>query len=220
MTLARVSFHSELKALQVELMKMGVAVEEAIHYAVKSLAEKDSVLAQRVIEGDDAIDALEHQIEDACLRLLALQQPMAGDLRIIGTALKIVTDLERMADHAVDIAKVTLRIEGQPLIKPLVDIPRMADIAKAMTREALNAYVNRDKDAALAMIHMDDGLDHLYGAIFTELLMMMSQDPSIIAQATYLLHVALHLERIGDHCTNLGEWVIYMVTGVREELNK
>lgn len=218
--MTRASFHTELKDLQHHLMEMGVAVEEAIFYAVKSLAEKDSTMAQQVIDRDDLIDAMEHQIEDACLRLLALQQPMAGDLRVIGTALKIVTDLERMADHAVDIAEVTLRLEGQALIKPLIDIPNMADIAKTMTRSALNAYVNRDQEAAMAMIQLDDKLDYLYKSIFDELLVMMSQDSSIVAQATYLLHVALHLERIGDHCTNLGEWIIYMLTGVREDLNK
>lgn len=218
--MTRASFHTELKDLQHHLMAMGVAVEEAIFDAVKSLADKDSTMARRVISNDDLIDAMEHKIEEACLRLLALQQPMASDLRVIGTALKIVTDLERMADHAVDIAEVTLRLEGQPLIKPLIDIPAMADIAKTMTRSALNAYIHRDQEAALAMIRMDDKMDGLYKSIFNELLLMMSEDPSIVTQATYLLHVALHLERIGDHCTNLGEWVIYMLTGVREDLNK
>ncbi len=216
----RASFQTELKELQHHLMEMGVAVEEAIFYAVKSLADQDTAMAQQVIDRDDHIDAMEHQIEEACLRLLALQQPMASDLRVIGTALKIVTDLERMADHAVDIAEITLKIGKQPLIKPLIDIPVMADIAKTMTRSALNAYIHRDQEAALAMIKMDDKMDALYRAIFDELLMMMSEDASIVTQATYLLHVALHLERIGDHCTNLGEWIIYMLTGVREDLNK
>ncbi len=218
--MSRASFHTELKELQHQLMEMGVAVEEAIFYAVKSLADQDSTMAQQVIDRDDHIDAMEHKIEESCLRLLALQQPMASDLRVIGTALKIVTDLERMADHAVDIAEVTLKIGDQPLIKPLIDIPAMANIAKTMTRSALNAYVHRDQEAALTMIKLDDKMDALYKAIFDELLMMMTEDASVVTQATYLLHVALHLERIGDHCTNLGEWVIYMLTGVREDLNK
>lgn len=216
----RNSFHDELRKLQDDLLKMGSLVEEAISLAVNSLAKQDSELAQRVIDGDDRIDEYELEIERNCLRLLALQQPLAKDLRIIGTALKIITDLERMADHAVDIAEITLSMADQPLIKPLVDIPRMAQIAKEMTRDSLNAYVNQDKDLAYAMIKRDDEVDHLYNQIFRELLLIMMEDPKKINQATLLSIVGLHLERIADHATNLGEWVIYMVTGVREDLNK
>jgi phosphate transport system protein len=216
----RNSFHDELRKLQDDLLKMGSLVEEAISLAVNSLAKQDSELAQRVIDGDDRIDEYELEIERNCLRLLALQQPLAKDFRIIGTALKIITDLERMADHAVDIAEITLSMADQPLIKPLVDIPRMAQIAKEMTRDSLNAYVNQDKDLAYAMIKRDDEVDHLYNQIFRELLLIMMEDPKKINQATLLSIVGLHLERIADHATNLGEWVIYMVTGVRENLNK
>lgn len=216
----RNSFHDELRKLQDDLLKMGSLVEEAIFLAVNSLAKQDSELAQRVIDGDDRIDDYELEIERNCLRLLALQQPLAKDLRIIGTALKIITDLERMADHAVDIAKITLKMADQPLIKPLVDIPRMAQIAKDMTRDSLTAYVNQDKELAYVMIKRDDEVDHLYNQIFRELLLIMMEDPKKINQATLLSIVGLHLERIADHATNLGEWVIYMVTGVREDLNK
>lgn len=198
---------------------MGTMVEEAVERAVRSLAEQDIALAQSVIDNDDAVDDLELDIEQRCMTLFALQQPMAADLRAIGTALKIITDLERMADHAVDIAKVTRRLEGQPLIKPLIDIPRMAAIGRTMVRDALSAYVNRDVDLAYRMIARDDEVDHLYSQIFRELLTYMLEDPRTTQQATYLIFVAKYLERIADHATNLGEWIIYMVTGERKELN-
>lgn len=217
--MAREAFHDQLEELQKELLHMGTVVEEAIERSVRSLAEQDTALAQAVIDGDDQADELELDIEHRCLALFALQQPMAADLRSIGTALKIVTDLERMADHATDIAKVTLRLAGQPLIKPLIDIPRMADIARVMVREALSAYVNRDTDLAYSMIARDDEVDHLYSQLFRELFTYMLEDPRTVQQATYLIFVGSYLERIADHATNLGEWVIYMVTGERKELN-
>lgn len=217
--MTRATFHSELDELKKDLLKMGTLVEEAIFKAVKSLAQKDSELAQQVIDHDDMVDAMELEIERNCLSLIALQQPIAGDLRLIGTALKIITDLERMGDHASDIAKTTIRLEGQPLIKPLVDIPRMAETAQRMVRDALRAYVDADPQAALEMIRADDEIDHLYSQIFRELLLIMMQDPRTITQATQLLFVASHLERIADHATNVGEWTIYMVTGERKELN-
>jgi phosphate transport system protein len=216
----RKSFHLELEELQQDLLRMGSLVEKAIAEAVRSLAERDLELAEKVVTGDDLIDGMELDIENRCLRLLALQQPMASDLRVIGTALKIVTDLERMADHASDIAKVTIRLQGQPLIKPLVDIPRMATIAREMTRQSLDAFVQRDVNMALAMIESDHEVDHLYSQIFRELLTYMMEDPRTIQQATYLLFVGMYLERIADHATNLGEWIIYMVTGEKKELNR
>jgi phosphate transport system protein len=217
---ARKSFQLELEQLQQDILKMGALVEKAIADAVRSLADKDLVLAQEVVDGDDFIDELELSIENCCLRLLALQQPMASDLRVIGTALKIVTDLERMADYAVDIAKITIRLQGQPLIKPLIDVPRMASIAQDMTRQSLDAFVERDVNMALSMIEMDHEVDHLYSQVFRELLTYMMADPRTINQATYLLFVARYLERIADHATNLGEWIIYMVTGEKKELNR
>lgn len=216
----RKSFHLELEELQQDLLRMGSLVEKAIAEAVRSLAERDLELAEKVVAGDDLIDTMELDIENRCLRLLALQQPMASDLRVIGTALKIVTDLERMADHASDIAKVTIRLQGQPLIKPLVDVPRMATIAREMTRQSLDAFVQRDVNMALAMIESDHEVDHLYSQIFRELLTYMMEDPRTIQQATYLLFVGMYLERIADHATNLGEWIIYMVTGEKKELNR
>jgi len=218
--MSRSSFHDQLSDLQQDILKMGTLVQEAIHKAVRSLAQKDPGLAEEVIEDDDRVDEMELDIEKRCLQLLALQQPMATDLRAIGTALKIITDLERMADHAVDVARVTVRLGGEPLIKPLVDIPRMAELAQTMVHEALHAYVDRDHQRALQMIEHDDEVDHLYGQIFRELLTYMMEDPKTIKQATHLLFVASHLERVADHATNLGEWIIYMVTGERKEMNK
>jgi phosphate transport system protein len=199
---------------------MGLMVEEAIRDAVESLKSRDEELARQVIEGDDKIDELETQIEQKCLRLLALQQPMAVDLRMIGTALKIITDLERMADHAVDIAKVTIRIGNEPLIKPLIDIPRMAEITQRMVRECLDSFIRRDTTLAHKMADWDEEVDHLYAQVFRELLLFMIGDPKTIKQATHLLFVGQHLERSADHATNVGEWVVYMVTGEKKDLNK
>ena len=219
-SLARELFRHSLETLQDKLLKMGALVEEAIFKAVRSLAERDLDLAREVVEGDDVVDQMQQEIEMESLELIALQQPMAGDLRVLGTALKITTDLERMADLATDIARITIRLEGQPLIKPLIDIPRMAEIARSMLREALTAFVERDPELARRMVERDHEIDHLFKQVFRELLLLMMEDPRNITQGTYLLFVAKYLERIGDHATNLGEWVIYMVTGERLELNK
>lgn len=212
-------FQEELKSLEQELIRMGALVEDQIRRAVRSLADQDLVLAREVIADDDRVDRLEGEIERQCLTLLALQQPLAGDLRVVSTVLKIITDLERMADHASDIAKVTLRLSDEPWIKPLVDLPVMARLVISMVRSALNAYIHRSIEEALAMVRLDDDVDHLYAQIFGELVDLMRERPDTAAQATYLVFVANYLERIADHATNLGEWVVYMVTGERKELN-
>ncbi|QIA27496.1 phosphate signaling complex protein PhoU [Thermaerobacter sp. PB12/4term] len=217
--MARVSYHAELDALRRDLLRMGTQVEEAIRLAVESLKERNAEKAHRVLALEDEVDRMELDIERRCLNLIALQQPMAGDLRQIGMTLKVITDLERMADHAHDIAKVTLRLGDEPLIKPLVDIPRMAEVAEKMVRDGLKAFVEGDVELARAMVARDDELDHLFNQIFRELLMIMREKPGTVDQATQLLMVGSHLERIGDHATNLAEWVIYLVTGVRQELN-
>ncbi|MFA6808791.1 MAG: phosphate signaling complex protein PhoU, partial [Eubacteriales bacterium] len=175
--------------------------------------------AEKVIEDDDLVDNLQLEIEDKCLTMLALQQPMAGDLRIIGTALKIVTDLERMADHAVEIAKVTIKLRGEPLIKPLVDIPKMAKLAQEMVRDSLTAYIERDPVLAQNLMIKEKEVDYLYEQVFQELILIMSRTPSIIHQGVCLLRVAQSLERVGDHVTNLGEWTIFLTTGKRKDLN-
>lgn len=217
--MTRAAFHAELDALRQDMARMGTLVEEAIANAMQSLLSRDLELARQVVAGDDTIDRMETEIEQRILALIALQQPMASDLRMLGAALKIITDLERLADHAQAIAKVTVRLEGQPFIKPLIDIPRMAEIAREMVRTALTAYIRRDEGLARQMIARDDELDALYKQVFNDLLGFMTRDPQTIEQATQLLFVASGLERIGDHATNIGEWTIYMVTGVRPELN-
>lgn len=215
----RSGFHQSLDTLKADLLKMGTLVEESIFQAVTSLAKMDTELAQKVIDTDDIIDNMMISIEDGCLKLLALQQPMASDLRVIGTALKIVTDLERIGDHAVDIAKVTLWLSGETLVKPLIDIPKMSELARDMVRESLRSYVERNVERAESLAAKDDAVDALYRSIFTEIVELMNHEASHNRQLTHLLMVARYLERIADHATNIGEWVIYMVTGKRQDLN-
>ena len=215
----RSSFHQSIDELRKELLNMGGSVENLINLAVESLSKLDDSVARRVIEDDDHIDDYLTKIDELCLRLIALQQPMASDLRIIGTAIKIATDLERIADHAVDIAKVTLRFAGEELVKPLVDIPHMAEIAKDMLRESLLAYTERDVHRAASLAEKDDQVDKLYSSVLQELIALMGVDFNKNRQLTHLIFVAHYLERVADHATNIGEGVIYMTTGKRKDLN-
>lgn len=213
--MTRNSFHQDLEQLQQDLLHMGSLVEDAISSAVDSLRRQDLALAEQVLHADDQIDRLESELETECMRLFALQQPLARDLRIIGTVLKTVTDLERMGDEAANIAELTLRIGDQPLIKPLVDIPRMAELAKAMVRKALDAFVRRDLELAAEVRRSDNAVDAIYAALNDELVEMTMKFQSMreANQAFQLLMAARHLERIADHATNLAERVVYMVTG-------
>lgn len=220
MSSTRHAFDQALEELQQEILRMGSLVEQAIYNSVHSLASKDVALAEGVIKGDRVIDQMETDIEHMCLKLIATQQPIAGDLRKISTGFKIITDLERMADHAVDIGKVTKRLAGQPLIKPLVDIPRMAALSQQMVKDGLDAYVKGDVELAKSLNEKDDQVDHIYSQIFRELLTYMMEDPRTITQATYLILVGRYIERIADHATNIGERVIYLVTGERPDLNE
>ncbi len=215
----RQTYDQELELLRHELLMMGELVSAAIDKAVTSLAKQDITLARQVIDGDDVIDDLEISIEEKCMLLIARQQPLARDLRIISTGMKITTDLERMGDHAFDIANVTLRIAGQPLIKPLVDIPQMAKMSQKMLRDSLEAYTRMDIALAEQVCLNDDAVDDLYQQIFRELLTYMMEDPKNIGQATQLIFVGRFLERIADHATNIAEWVIYLVTGQRLRKN-
>lgn len=216
---ARNVFRDDLEKLYQGLLTLGALVEEAIHLSVKSLANRDTELAEKVIRQDDHIDQLYLDLEKDCFRLIALQQPMASDLRRIATVLKVVTDLERMADHGVSIAKATIRLKDETYVKPLIDIPKMATLAQAMVRDALKAYMDRDIDKCYQLAKDDHQLDALYKSIHNELIFIMEKKPETIHQGTQFLFVAHFLERIGDHATNLAEWVIYLVTGKLEELN-
>lgn len=211
----RHNYDQELEQLRQSLLTMGMAVAQAIDDAVTSLARQDAELAGRVMGYDDEIDQMEIDIEDKCMVLIARQQPIARDLRIIGTGLKITTDLERMGDHAYDIAEVALDMANQPLIKPLVDIPRMAQMAQKMLKDALDAYITLDITLAEQVCLNDDEVDHIYHQVFRELLTYMMEDPKTITQATQLIFVARYLERVADHATNIAEWTIYLVTGQR-----
>ena len=216
---SRQHYLDKLADLQRELLKMGCSMEEAVKKAITALVNHDAELAQEVIDGDDAMDELLVYIESQCVKLIATEQPVAKDLRLIFTALKISTDLERMADYAVDIAKIAIRLADEVYIKPLIDIPRMADLAIDMVQNSLEAYVKQDASAAEEISRRDDIIDGLYKQIFRELLTYMIEDPKNINQATYFIFVARSLERIGDHATNLCEWIIYLVTGERKDLN-
>lgn len=218
--MARNAFHYELDQLMREVRRMGLMVEESIAKAVAALQDLNMDLAREVVENDAHINATTLQIEQSCMNLMALQQPMASDLRQVMATTKIVTDLERIADHSVEIARVTLRIQENDLIKPLVDIPEMARIAQQMVAEAVSAFVSRDKERALKMIAMDNEVDALYKKVICDLTDLMSQDASKVTQGVQLLFAGRAVERIGDHATNLGEWLIYLATGQRADLNQ
>lgn len=217
--MSRTFFEQSLQAIDEPLMRMGCLLKQMIAESVESFKKQDAVLAQKVIDSDVTINALEMQIQTECFDLLALQQPVASDLRKIQTALKMIADLERMADHAAGIAKATIRLKDEKLMKPLVDIPRMAEISIQMLEDSLKAYNKKDTDVVYAMVERDHDIDSLYKQIFRELLTYIMEDPKTINQAMQLLLVAQRLERIGDHATNLGEWIIYMVTGEKRTLN-
>jgi phosphate transport system protein len=205
-------FEEELAQLKTRLLEMGGLAEEEVRLAVKALVDGDQTLVDRVLAGDDPLNALHIEIDDRAFTLLALHQPMAIDLRAIVAAVKINTDLERVGDLAVNIAEAARRYATHPPVKRLIDIPRMATIAQAMLRDALDAFVRRDTTLAQRVLDEDDKLDALKTQIFRELLTYMLQDPHTIAPALDLILVSRHLERIGDHATNIAEDVIFIVS--------
>jgi phosphate transport system protein len=205
-------FELELEDLKKELLRMGALAEEAIYEAVKALEELDGKRAQKVIDNDTVVDALENTIDEKCVDLLALQQPVAVDLRFITMVMQIATDIERIADLAVDIAQRVLELEGKPLLKPLVDIPKLSLIAQKMVKETLTAFVNKDPALAQQVIASDSQADELRNIIQKELIEdYMMKDPATSPRAVPLLLAARHLERICDHATNIAEDVIFMV---------
>lgn len=212
-------FDQQLQELNILLLKMGTMVQEIIECSVNALIHQDLELAERIDIMDDKIDSMELKIEDKCMNLIALQQPMAKDLRVIATILKIITDLERMGDHAVNISRVTIKIGNEPFVKPLIDIPKMAKLTQEMVHSSLNAFTSRDIELAKKIALDDDQIDDLYEQIYTELIKKMIQDKKIVEQATNLIFIGRYLERIADHSTNICERVIYMVTGELVEIN-
>jgi phosphate transport system protein len=205
-------FQDELEQLKTRLLEMGGLAEERVRSSVKALVDRDADLVDRVLRGDDAINQLHIEIDNRCFKLLALHQPMAVDLRAIVSAVKINSNLERVGDLAVNIAEAAIRYMRHPPVKELIDIPRMADIAQRMLRHALDAFVRRDQELAQDVLNEDDKLDALKSQVFRELLTYMLQDPSTIEPALDLVLISRHLERIGDHATNIAEDVIFMVS--------
>jgi len=204
-------FQKELEELKKNLLKMAALVEEAIRDAVQSLVQGDAALAQKTFDGEDRINSMENTIDEMCLKLLALRQPMAVDLRFITAAMKIITDLERMGDQAVNIAERAISLMEEPQLKPYIDLPRMAEIVQSMVKDALKAFVNRDSRLARKVCERDDVVDGLNNQVFRELLTYMISDPKTITRAVHLIIISRCLERIADHATNIGEDVIFMV---------
>lgn len=218
--MTRTGFDSALEGLHNDVLRIGSIVEKQIHQCIDALVKQDEKLAQQIIKNDDLVDDLQKEIEDKCIKLIAKEQPLATDLRTIFTTIKLVTDLERIADYAVDIAKITIRIKNEKYIKELVDIPKVGGIVKEMIRKGIDSYVTADIEKAYAACKLDDEVDGLYKKIFTEMLSVMTNNPSSTNQVTQLLFVCKYLERIGDHVTNICEWTIYLVTGELKDLNE
>jgi len=217
--MTREAYHKALKELEDEVLDMGNTVIKAVKDSVESLKTRDIEKSKEIIKNDRLINKKRFDIEERCILLMATQQPMAGDLRILTAILNIITDLERIGDHAEGNAKINILIGKEPLIKPLIDIPRMVEVASSMLEECLKAFVDRDVEKAKKIGGMDDAVDALYEQIYRELLLMMIENPKIIQGATYLIWVAHNMERIADRATNIAERIVFMVTVKMEELN-
>lgn len=203
----------ELEHLKEMVVKMAALVESAIKKAVEALVERESDLAQEVIKEDHNINAYDVTIDEECIRLLALRQPMGKDLRFITTAMKITTDLERIADNAVNIAERAIELNEESQLKPYVDIPRMSRIVQRMVVDAIDAFINEDKHKAKDVIMRDDEIDELNEGIWEELMAIMRREPNTISRAVKITYISKYIERIGDHATNIAETIIYMVDG-------
>lgn len=216
--MVRNSFDKELENLHDLMVKMSGLVEESIENSILALKKQDIELAKKVYHSDDEVDELEGKIEKICLNLIARQQPLAKDLRTISTALKIITDLERIADHAADIAELTIRMSDMKYVKPLVDIPNMAELAKKMVIRSIDSYIKQDIVLAKEVCDTDDEVDDLFSKIVLELINIMKNNPETVEQATDFMFIVKYLERIGDHATNIAEWVVFNVTGSHDHL--
>ncbi|MBI5048629.1 MAG: phosphate signaling complex protein PhoU [Deltaproteobacteria bacterium] len=217
--MTREAYHKALKELENELLKMGDMVAKAARDSIEALKKRDMEMSKEIIKNDLLINKKRFEIEGRCLQLIATQQPMAVDLRTIAAILSIIADLERMGDHAEGNAKINVMIGKEPLVKPLIDVPRMSDKGLSMLDRALKAFINRDAKAARAICDEDDEVDAIYDQIYRELLLIMIENPKKIEGATYLIWLAHNLERIADRVTNIAERVVFMVTGKMEEVN-
>jgi phosphate transport system protein len=217
--MTRAVFERQLAEVQEDMLVMAGMVENAINQSMEALRLRDVALARRIIENDREINKRRYDIEEKCIELISLQAPLASDLRTIISVLHITVDLERMGDHAEGIARIALMLSDEPPIRPLVDIPRMADIAIEMLHGSVEAYKTHDTKRAREIINIDDGVDELYEQVYHELIMVMVGDPTTIQRCTYLIWVAHNLERIADRSTNICERVVYLVEGRITDLN-
>lgn len=215
----REGFHRELDLLQDQMLELGSMVDRAIDRALIALVERDLALAQSVVRDDDEVNRMRYDIDTACLALLAQQAPVAGDLRVVVSVLSIVGELERIGDHAEGIARIVLMMADEPLVKPLVDIPRMAERGQQMLRDALTAFTERDVAAAQRVGEADDEVDELQERVYHDLIEIMLGDPSAVLPCTHLLWVSHNLERIADRATNVAERAVFMATGAQTEMN-
>ncbi|HEY8910805.1 MAG TPA: phosphate signaling complex protein PhoU [Desulfosporosinus sp.] len=216
----RQKFDNDLEELRLNILDLGKMVDQRIGHAVQSLVNQDLELANSVVVGDMVVNELQAIIEGKCILLIATQQPFARDLRKLVAGFKISIYLERMGDLSVDLAKLTLRIGKEKLIKPLVDIPRMSPLVQEMLNKGLKAYVEEDCEAASLMALMDDDVDKLYSQVYDDLRVLMMEDPQKVTQANYLLFACRFLERMGDYCTNIAEEIVYLCSGKRVNLNE
>ncbi|MBN2982981.1 MULTISPECIES: phosphate signaling complex protein PhoU [Cohnella] len=216
----RKDFDIGLEQLERLLVEMGDRVEKALEEAMSALEKLDVEAARKIVKDDPQINQIEERISDLGAKLIATQQPVAKDLRRILVALKISSDLERMGDLSVDIAKVVLRMEGQTLMKPLLDLPQMASIVRTMITESIQSYIDENVDLAYKMAKDDDQVDALYSQILREMFTLMAENPKTVGQAMYLSFVGRYIERIADHATNIGESVVFLVVGKRPDLNQ
>jgi phosphate transport system protein len=215
----REQFHRQIAALQDGVLEMGSMVERAVERAMQALMDRDVVLARSVIDEDKDINAIGFHLQNACISLLAQQAPMAGDLRVIVSVTAIMSDLERMGDHAEGIARIVITMQDEPLVKPLIDLPIMASRATEMLRNAVHTFVEQDVEAAYRVGAADDEVDRLYDRIYADLIQVMVGDPTTIEPSTHLLWVAHNLERIADRATNIAERTVYSATGMLPQMD-
>lgn len=217
--MTREAYHKALKDVQDEVLKMADRVGKALKDSIDALKQRDLETSKRIIKEDVIINKMRFDIEDKCLLLIATQQPMAVDLRVLAAVINIITDLERIGDHAEGIAKINIAIGEDSLVKPLVDIPRMGEKGLSMLERCMKAFVDKDIEMARQICNEDDEVDALYDQIYRELLLTMIENPRTIQGATYLIWTAHNLERTADRVTNIAERIVFMVTGKMEEMN-
>lgn len=217
--MTREAYHKALKDLEGELQQMASMVGTAVRESMEALKGRDLETSKRIVRNDIQVNRKRFEIEEKCIRIIATQQPMAVDLRILAAIINIITDLERIGDHAEGTAKISLAIGDAPLVKPLVDLPKMAEKAVSMLERCMKAFIDRDIETAKKICNEDDEVDAYYDEIYKDLVLLMIENPKLIKDATYLIWTAHNIERVADRVTNIAERVVYMVTGKMEEMN-